>query len=449
MASIVDAPIRSLRISELVGESGLNREFVTVFGLCSLFMFFDGWDLFGISYVAADIVRDLGLPQASIGILFMAGGISMMVGAFLFGYLGDRIGRRAVLLTCGVIFSTGSIISAMSPNFEVLLISRLVAGLGLGGVGAGASALVSEYAPKRFAGGSIIFINIALILGSITSGFFASHTPHWGWQGIFWVGGIAPFFLLVLAYFVLPESADFLLRKEGPKSARVMRQMRSIRPDLDWDGDVHLLAEPQKAKSTILGLFTGRLAILTPTIWAWMIISLIMLYFYASWLPPLLRGLGFDAKQVITIVATGQVGNLFGAIVLSKYIAGRRPFLVLASTYAVAGTLLIICSRAGGAIEYWMALGFFLGIFIGATQMAATAVSALQYPLEVRSTGLGWSIGVGRFGGIICPAIVGYLMHEGWPNADIFALASAAPFACALICLFIARYVERHPEEQA
>ena len=427
-----DYPVRAA-----IEDSRINGEFVKVFLICLFVMFMDGWDLFGISYVASDMVKALDLPKASISGLFLATGIGFIIGALTIGWFADKQGRRSGLALCTVIFASGSILTALSRDATMLFAARMIVGIGLGGVGPSACALVSEYAPKKLSHASVMVINMGVIVGGISSGLYANLTHSWGWQSMFWFGGLAPVVLLALILFVLPESIDFTLRKRGSTPA-VLARLRRIRPDVDWGGATRPVADPIVAKSPVAGLFAGDLRTLTPLLWVLMMAALTGLFFYATWLPVILKGLGFSAEQILSISGTAQAGSFIGATLLARFIGRFQSFVLLGVCYATGGVVLLVCSVAPVDPVLWIGLGFLLGFFVGGTQIAAAAVIVMQYPTDIRGTGAGWANGIGRIGGILCPIIVGMLIKAGWGDAHLFAFAAAAPCLAGLLCIVIA-----------
>ena len=159
--------------------------------------------------VAAPIIADeLKLARAAFGPIFSAGLLGAMIGALSFGPLGDRFGRKRALIAATVIFGVFTLATPMARSYEQLLAVRFAAGIGLGGATPCFIALASEFAPSRRRAMVASLIWAAFPLGGSVGGFANSFIlTNFGWQTIFWIGGVLPIVVAAALIVWLPEIA--------------------------------------------------------------------------------------------------------------------------------------------------------------------------------------------------------------------------------------------------
>jgi len=426
-------------VTSLIDESRFNRFHARVVGICAVLVFLDGFDLFGIGYVAPDIMKALNLTKPMFGTVFSSALFGLTLGALGFGLIGDRWGRKSAFMACALIFGAASIATALQDSYQGLLIWRFIAGLGLGGATPIAVTLASEYSPRRLRASLIIIMYTNVSLGGLLAGYISSFTHDWGWQPIFWIGGFLPLLALPVLAVFLPESIDFLLLKRADPT-RIARLLKGLDPKAALPPDAEFVSSRQiAARFPLRAIFAGRLALTTSIIWFTFFVALITLYFYATWLPSLLLGAGLTARQVVTIGAVGQVGTLAGSLLFARLVTHVAPFVMLCVGYICAAGVLILFTRIGGSLGLWIVAGLLAGAFIPGTQNAINAITALVYPPNIRSTGIGWAIGIGRIGAILGPSLAGLLLGAGWSSAELFAAAATGPLLAAVCCFWISR----------
>lgn len=435
-------------VSSLIEDSRFTSFHLKMMVLCGLLVFLDGFDLVGISYVGPEIMRVVGLTKPMFGSVLSSALFGLTLGALIAGLCGDRYGRRATFIICGVVFAFGSIATALSGSYEPLLASRFVTGLGLGGATPIAVALISEYMPKRLRASLVIILYTNISLGGIVAGYISGLTLKSGWPTIFWIGGILPLLMTPLLIAFLPESIAFLISK-GRAGSEITALLKKISPELHLQADLSALATgaastPVAAeKFSLREIFEGRLALTTSILWFVFFVSLVTLYFYQAWLPTLLIGGGLSVHEVVLIGFAGQMGTLAGSLLFARLVSRIRPFLLVGTCYVGAAIIVTIFARVGTAFWAWIPVSFFAGAFLAGTQNSCNAVTALVYPPRVRATGVGWAIGFGRIGAILGPFIAGTLLGNGWSNAELFELAAIGPACAAIGCFWIAQRMGR------
>ena len=150
----------------------------------------------------------------------------MTVGAILLGMLGDKLGRHKTLMVCMALFAVSTLLTAFATHLNHIFILRVIAGLGMGGATPVLLSLASEYAPKRHKGLVTTGILLALPAGAMLGGILAAKIlPLWGWQSIYILGGVLPLILLLIVYFALPESLEYLSQHPSPKNIQKIEQI--------------------------------------------------------------------------------------------------------------------------------------------------------------------------------------------------------------------------------
>src|ERR1700689_38225 len=195
-----------------------------VAALCTLVQVCDGYDLNSVAWAAPSLIRVWQLPPSAFTMAFLWSSVGIMVGALSAGPIGDRFGRRPLLLVSLTIFGIASLLSAFAGSLGMLSVFRFFTGLGIGGGFAGAAALTGDYAPHRLRATVIM----ATFTGAPVGGFLGGQLvalllPLYGWPMIFMIGGVFPLVLVLALAIWLPESPRFLAARQNlaPRHAAV------------------------------------------------------------------------------------------------------------------------------------------------------------------------------------------------------------------------------------
>jgi AAHS family 4-hydroxybenzoate transporter-like MFS transporter len=154
-----------------------------------------------------------------------------------------------------------------------------------------------------------------------------------------------------------------------------------------------------------------------------------------SWFPTLINGLGVPLNDAVIASSLIQIGSILGTITLATLVRKFSVFGVLGSGFMLGGLSLLLVASAGAEVPYIMLVAFIAGFFVIGTQTGANAATALVYPSKMRSTGIGWALGVGRIGSFVGPAIGGLLIGLKWSIPMLF-IAAAFPALLAAVMAF-------------
>jgi MFS transporter, AAHS family, 4-hydroxybenzoate transporter len=409
--------------------------------MCSALVFTDGFDAQSMGFVAPALSADLHLTRASIGPLLSSGLFGMMIGALLFGPLADRFGRKPIMVISVFLFGILSLLTATATTFQELLVYRLLTGLGLGGAMPNAIALTAEYTPKRLRATGIMTMFVGFTLGGACGGFVAAALiSRFGWQSVFIVGGIFPCVAATIAMFVMPESIRFLVLKGGQES-RVANHLSRIAPGANLPAGTTFVVEEQRGtKFVVKQLFADGRSMVTLLLWVMFFMSLLDLYFLNGWLPTVMNDAGVPLRVAILISSLFQVGGIVGNLFLGRLIDRNMSFRVLGTIYFLSSVCVFLIGGAGASVPLLVASVLATGVTVLGGQSSSNAMAASYYPTSIRSTGLGWALGMGRIGSIVGPLLGGLLLtitaetrRVFWAAAIPPLIAMAAAFAVAAI----------------
>lgn len=401
-------------------RTGLQRRVVT---LCALVAFLDGFDTQAIGPAAKAIATELHIPMGAFGLVFSASQVGFLVGAMLFGALGDRFGRKRLLVAATVVFAVCSLGTAFCSGFGALLALRILAGFGLGGASPNFVSLASEYSPPPNRARVVTMLWAAVPFGGMVSALVSSATlPALGWRAIFIIGCAAPVLLAVVLAWLLPESHEI---HAGASEARATRP------------------------SQIAELFLNGRALTTAWLWLASFMTWTALIVMAFWTPALIQKAGGSASLAASILALNNAGGVVGTLLVGASLTRMRPHRALTAALVLGGLFVAAMGAALSAPGWLAAAAAFAGFFASAAGGALLAVSAAAYPHDARATGVGWALGFGRIGSVIGPAAAGLLVARQWPAQQIY-LALAAPFLLgAAFVVLLARAADATPSPEA
>lgn len=430
----------SLELPAFVDERPISAFQYGVVALCGLVMFIDGFDTQAISYMAPFIAKDWGLGKGALGPVFSSALAGLMVGYLALSPLSDRFGHRRLIIASTLMFALCTLASLLAANVSQLMVLRFLTGLGLGAAAPSAVALTSEYSPKRLRATFVLVIYCGFSLGFVVAGLVAGWLiPTYGWRSMFVVGAIAPLLLVPILVKGLPESLVFMIQR-GMDPRRIHSLFRRIDSRLPEDETpcFGLQAGPTERGAALTALFAPDRLLGTLLLWLVFAINLGEFYALQSWLPTILTGLHHPMSMVVTITTLTTVGGIAAAFVTGPCMDRLGAFATLAVVY-IAGC---VCVAATGLafqapVAVLMTANFLAGCCISGGQKSLIALAAIFYPAPMRSTGVGWALGVGRIGGILGPILLGGALALNWPLPTVFFAMAAPLLLGGLVILFL------------
>jgi AAHS family 4-hydroxybenzoate transporter-like MFS transporter len=412
--SAVESALENQRIGSLQ---------VRVAILCTLIQICDGFDINSVAWAVPKLIDVWHLPPPAFTTAFLWSSIGILVGALSAGPIGDRVGRKPLLVVSLTIFGLASLASAFAPSLLVLTAARFFTGLGIGGAFPGAASLAGDYAPHRRRALLIMLSFTGAPLGGFVGGQLVALwlLPQFGWEAIFIAGGLFPLILVPVLLIWLPESPRFLARKPNlsPRDAALLRQL-DITP-----GESHYVDVAQD--NPVKLLFSKGYALQTVLMWVIFFCSLLNLFLFGYWMPTVFKLMGYTPAQAVFASSLRDCGAIFAVLYLGWAIDRVGPERSLALHYAVGALFIAMIAMVALPYALMLVFTFLAGMTIIGSQTGANATCGKLYPARMRTSGLGWALGIGRLGGIAAPLLGGYLLSLGLPPTEIFL--SACGFA--------------------
>ena len=402
---------------------------VVVVALCFLLNMLDGTDLLIMSFIAPVLSADWSVGPERLGVLFSASLAGMAVGCLFVAPFADRFGRRPMLLAALAVTSAAMILSGMAGTVGQLMLARLVVGVGVGTIGVTMTTMAAEYAPGRHTSFAVGFVQAGWPFGSILTAFAAARMiPGTSWQSLLMGIGAFSVLLLVLIAFALPESLSFLFLRQP---ANALARINAIRRRLSLAALTELPpAAPKVHGIGVAVLFREGRARSSILLWSAVALGYFDLYFVISWIPKLASQAGLPLAQAIYAGATYNLGAFIGTAAVG-WIAIRHPLNRVMACYFGAATLAMLIF-GGVAMPVWLTLvvAGVVGITVQGGFNGFWALAARVYPAHMRSTGVGWALGLGRGGAVLGPVVGGLMVGAHFSLRVIFA-AFAVPLVIA------------------
>ncbi len=412
-----------------------RRTVYLILAVVGISILFDGYDLVIYGAVLSTLLEDpshIGqLSPAIAGTLGSWAMIGVLIGALSAGAIGDRIGRRRVMLTAIVWFSVGMALTALSSSIVMFGFLRFVTGLGVGMIVATGGAIIAEFAPanRRNLFNAIVYSGVPA--GGVMASLFALFLEDAiGWRGLFMIGASPLLFLLPLAWFALPESPRWLVSRGRHTDARDVCTRHGLPEDTFLRSPVTAAPTGTDArdveKTGFAGIFSRSYLIGTLLIGAMSFIGLLSTYGLNTWLPKIMQSNGASAHDSLYSLLFLNGGAVVGGLTAS-WIADRiGAKAVITSTFALAAVSLAVLPMLSSVAPMYPFI-VLAGIGVIGTQVLTYGLASNYYGTASRAAGVSWVAGFGRLGGIVGPAIGGLIIGAGLgPTASFWIFAGAA-----------------------
>jgi AAHS family 4-hydroxybenzoate transporter-like MFS transporter len=432
---------RMQKASDIIDNRPVSPFQVRTFVLCGMVLFADGFDAQTIGFLAPSIADSTKIPIDTFGPIFSASLFGLMIAAMLAGPVADRWGRKWPIIFSTITLAVFSLLTAHATSTNQLLIYRFLTGLGLGGALPNVVALSSEYVPKRLMAVLVAVLFCGLPLGGFICGMLSSAMlPLWGWQSVFYAGGILPLALSILLIMLLPESVQFLSQR-GDDPRRIAKLLTPIAPELTAGDEAVSFALPDaKHKGvSVKFLFTEHRTAGTILLWIPNFMNLLLMYVILNWLPALLRAAGMSVSDGVTATSFFSLGGILGTFSEGFLIRLGGPYRILLLQFGLCGLLTALMAMTADSWTLVVILAFMMGFLVIGAQAGLNVLAAQFYPTFVRSTGVGWALGMGRIGSIVGPLLVDMLLTREWQPWQIL-LAGAIPAILALGSILLGRW---------
>lgn len=378
--------------------------------LCFIVALLEGVDIQSSGIAGPGIAAHFGLDKVQLGWVFSASILGLLPGAFVGGWLADRIGRKRVLTAAVTLFGLFSLLTTQSGSLDSLLAARFMTGLGLGAALPNLIALTSEAAGSAQRATAVSLMYCGVPLGGALASLAGMSAGAEHWQLVFHIGGWAPLLVAPLLYLRLPESPAYL--RPGNERQRI---------------------------GVYQGLFRSGQALPTLLLWLSCFFTLMVVYMLLNWLPSLLMGQGFSRAQAGSVQLLLNLGMALGSVLAGVLLDRWRPTLLVTLIYA--GILLALAGL--GSLDGFVSMllvGFAAGFFVLAAQLVLYALAPQFYPAGIRATGVGSAVAVGRLGSIGGPLLAGQMLASGAGATGLMAVAAPGIVVAAAGIILLLRH---------
>jgi MFS transporter, AAHS family, 4-hydroxybenzoate transporter len=404
--------------------------------LCGLIQMCDGYDVGSIGWSVPSLTHAWHIAPPAFALAFLWSNIGVMAGALLAGPIGDRLGRKPLLLISLGLFGLASLASAASPSLDFLAGTRFFTGAGIAGAFAGTVALTGDYTPHRVRAMMIMLTFTGAPVGGFVGGLVVSYLLHlgFGWPVIFVIGGAFPLLLWLISVFWLPESPRILATrtKLSPRHRAVLQRF-----DIAPGSATGPVPEPAHG-NPIAMLFGPGFALQTTLLWIIFFCSLLNLFLFVFWLPEVLHLIGMTPAEAVFATSLYPLGGIAAVFYLGWAIDRFGTRWSLAWHYAAGIVFIAMISLLVLPYAALLAVVLLAGLTVIGSQTGLNAACGKLYPARMRTSGYGFATGVGRLGGIAAAPLGGFMLARGLPPTYVFLSACFFALVAAVATGFLA-----------
>lgn len=406
--------------------------------ICMVINMLDGFDVLAIAFAGPLIAKEWALTPTELGMLFSSGLAGMTLGSLVISPFADTLGRRPLVLFGLIVISVGMAGSAMMHGLWPLAGLRFFTGLGIGTLLSSINTIVAEYSSQKRRDFAVAFMSVGYPIGATLGGMISIYlVTAFGWRSVFIFGAAVSSLIIPVVLVRLPESLDFILHKRPADAlARINALLRKM-------GRGELLHLPEAGHAsvvsvkTVTGIFDRSFATRTLLVCTSYFMVMLSFYFLLNWTPKVLVNEGLSLQVGISGAVLMNAGGVIGGL-LFGYFAGIFGLRELSSVFMVLLFVsVVIFGFADLDLAAMAVLVSIIGFFMIGVIASLYALVAAMYPPQVRNTGTGLAIGIGRFGAIAGPYLGGVLIAAGW-SRPAYCTALVLP---ALLAAYLVRRV--------
>ena len=420
-------------VADVIDNGQVSRQQILVVGLCMFFNMLDGFDITAMAIVASAVSIELQLTADKLGLIFSFALAGMMAGAMLLAPLSDIVGRRKMIIASVTLVGVSILFTANANSLMEFIVLRFISGVGAGAMLACQATLAAEYSPEKYRSLSVAVTTAGYPLGATMTAVVAGFImPEYGWRGMFWFGGGVTLAMGMIAWVFIPESLKYLFeRRPANALVHVNKILRKLGKDTIAALPTIASKEAHDSKGFV-GIMTSLLAKehrrVTLILWTTFFLCFATLYFLMSWIPKLMEQTGYSTETGHFAFFLFNLGGVIGIISLGTLSTRLKLTNLVFVFLSLSAVCMVIFAAAPNQLNLLLVVIFFMGILQQGGFTGLYAVAAKVYPTEIRSTGIGWAIGLGRSGAVVGPAAAGFLIAAGFSmsaNFYIFAVPMA------------------------
>jgi MFS transporter, AAHS family, 4-hydroxybenzoate transporter len=410
-----------MQISDLE-QKPMSAYQISIVALCFLLNFNDGIDVLIVSFSSTNIIAEYGLTKTQMGYIFSAGLAGMTIGCFAIAPFADKIGRRNVFLISTALITIGMYGVGFSTSYSLVLISRFITGLGIGGILPTITATAAEFSNKKYRDFIVGLMQAGWPIGAILTGILcAAYLTIFGWHQAFIISGHFSLLMFVLVYFFMTDSLEFLLNQPSKNSLiKINNLLSSFKADLISE----LPKIEKKEKPSLSSILSPEFIKITLTIWVAAFFGFLTLYTLMSWVPNIAKDSGMPFALATWVGITLNIGAAVGSTSVG-YMGSKFGLRQTQITYmGIAFLVMMAYAFCTLSVTLIFILVLFIGFFVQGGFNGIWPILSRIYPAHIRTTGVGFTMGFGRFGAILGPLLFGYLADSGLSIRYLFIIFS-------------------------
>lgn len=385
---------------------------VGVMAICGTAIAFDGYDIVVYGTTLSKLREEWGLTSGQAGNVGSAALVGMFLGALVVGTFASRWGRKRTFLACVTWFSALMVLCAAAPGPELFALVRFLAGIGLGGVMPLAAAFTTEFSPRDRSAVAYVIMQSGYPVGGVAASLLAKWIiPELSWHWMYLVAALPLVTVLPAAWKWLPESVE---EKAVAASSSTRGQRRS------------------SSRDGLRALFAPGMRSTTVMFWVMSFCSLLFVYGANTWLPTLMQDAGRGFSSSLNFLLCFNLGAIVGGIA-AGVAADRWGSKIVVTASFLSGAVAVLCFAGADGTMLLLILAAVAGYGAVATQTLINGWVTRSYPAEARTTGVGWSLGIGRLGGIVGPSVTGWIVSATSGGTAAFLLFAAVGVIGAVV----------------
>jgi MFS transporter, AAHS family, vanillate permease len=395
----------------------------------------DGFDVLAISFASPGIAREWHIDRAALGFVLSMELIGMGLGSILLGGVADQFGRRRTLLGCLLVMTLGMFMATQATGVYELSAWRVFTGLGIGGMLATINAVAAEFSNSRRLGLNVSLMAIGYPIGAVVGGSIAALLLKRGdWRVVFQLGAAATAVFVPLVLWLVPESISWLCQRQPPGAlAGVNRSL--IRMGHPPVAELPLIPVAVRKRS-VAEIFDPQWLRVSVLLTLAYFLHVTTFYFVVKWVPKIVVDMGFSPASAAGVLVWANVGGATGGAVLGlmSLRLGLKPltmFVLVMSTVMVA-----VFGRGQTTLAQLSLVCAVTGFFTNGGIVGIYGILAKAYPTQLRATGTGFAVGVGRAGAMLAPIVAGYLFRAGY-SLEFVATAMGSGSLVAALALWL------------
>ena len=431
-----------------MATSAMSRLQVAVVGITIGLNALDGFDVLSISFASPGIMAEWGIDRAALGVVLSMELIGMAIGSLLLGGTADRFGRRPTMLACLVVMAGGMFMATTSTGLTALSIWRVITGLGIGGMLAAINAVAAEFSNTQRRHLSVSLMSVGYPVGGLVGGLFAAQLLRsYDWRSVFYFGCAATIAFIPLVYFLIPESVHWLSRKQPAGALETInRALRRMGHPTVSSLPTIVADDRSRAERNI---FAPGLLATTVIVTTAYFLHITSFYYILKWVPTIVVRMGFAPSSAAGVLnwymAGGALGSaIFGALTL-RY--SLKPLTIGVLLLAAAGVTTF--GQTAPDLAQLSMVCFAAGFCGNAGIVGLYAIIAHAFPTHVRAFGTGFTIGVGRGGSALAPALAGFLFTIGYGLGAVAFFMALGSLLAAAVLIFLKLERDRPVAEPA